>query len=256
VLEPVIQRRLPEVISERILAAIREGAFAPGERLPPEHELARQLGVGRTSVREALQKLQTLGVVTVMKGRGAFVAEGRSDAAQAVFARWIAEHRFEIKHLVEVRIALESAAAGLAAVRATKAQVLTAERRSRAHLAAAATRGDIDEVVRSDVRFHEAIMIASRNDILATIYGMLAAELAEFRHGTLSLPGAPERSAKGHAAIVEALRARDPAAARAAAVSHLWVLYEEVHAGAGADGRRNDRRTGLVAREAFDGAGR
>ena len=65
--------------------------------------------------------------------------------------------------------------------------------------------------------------------MLATLYGVLIAELLEFREKTLALPGAPERSVRGHGEIVEAIRKRDPRAARLAMIEHLWVLYAEVH---------------------------
>lgn len=236
-LESVTQRRLPDVIAERILAAIRAGDFAEGDRLPPETELARQLGVGRTSVREALQKLQAVGAVSVEKGRGTFVTGDGEGDARAVFARWTAESGIQIEHLAEVRITLESTASGLAAARGTTAELRAVQREHRAH-AKAAAREDLDAMVSIDHAFHEAIMQASGNPLLGRVYSMLLPELHEFRRNTLSLPGAAARSVRGHQAIVDAIVAREPAAAREAAVDHLWVLYEEVHAESAAARRK------------------
>src|SRR5437870_4196356 len=107
-LTSIAQKRLPDIIAEQVVDGIRREALMPGDRLPTEQELARQLGVGRTSVREGLQKLQTLGIVEVRKGRGAFVADQTRDDARDAFARWTAEHAFAIEELIEVRMALEA----------------------------------------------------------------------------------------------------------------------------------------------------
>ncbi len=95
-------------------------------------------------------------------------------------------------------------------------------------------------VVSADVAFHGGIMAAARNEFLQRMYGMFIAELTAFRRKTLALPWAVARSANGHAAILAALRAHDPAGARRAMIDHLWVLYEEVHAAATAGGEHGD----------------
>src|SRR5262249_13254126 len=95
----IAQRRLPELIAEQIVGVIRNTPLQPGDRLPPEVELARQVGVGRTSVREALQKLQTLGIVEVIRGRGVFVSEPSVDDGHQAFTRWSTEGLFAIEEL-------------------------------------------------------------------------------------------------------------------------------------------------------------
>ena len=245
-LKSIAQRRLPDVIAEQIVEGIRREALMPGDRLPTEQELARQLGVGRTSVREGLQKLQTLGIVEVRKGRGAFVASQTKDDARDAFSRWTAEHAFAIEELIEVRLALEAQAAGLAAARANEAQIAEIEKWQAEHRAAG---DDLTKIVRSDERFHEAVFEASGNRMLATLYGELIPEVLEFRQKTLALPWAPKRSIKGHAEIVKAIRNRDSRAARSAMIDHLWVLYGEVHEAAARQGP--GMVAGLAPREAI-----
>ena len=242
----VMQRRLPDIIAEQVVEAIRREGLKPGARLPTEQELAQQLGVGRTTVRESLQKLQTLGIIEVHKGRGAFVASQRMDRSGDAFISWTAKNVFAIEELVEVRMALEAQAAGLAAVRATGPHLAEIERWQEEHRAAG---DDVDRVVQSDAEFHEAIFAASGNHTLASLYDQLIAEVLEFRQKTLALPWAPQRSVKGHDEIVSAIRARDPRGARRAMLDHLWVLYEEVGATAGDD--ESGLRPGLAMREAF-----
>ena len=223
----IAQKRLPDVIAEQIVEGIRREGLKPGDRLPPEQELARQLGVGRTSVREGLQKLQTLGIVDVHKGRGAFVSEPTEDGATQAFARWTSDHAFAIEELIEVRMALEAQAAGLAAVRADLDQVSEIEKRCREDVAVDPT--NLALMVASDERFHKAIFQASGNQLLAALYDQLVPEVLEFRRKTLALPHAPRRSVAGHISIAKAIRQHDPTAARRVMIDHLWVLYEEVH---------------------------
>lgn len=85
VLGPVATERVSDVIAQRLSAAIRDGLLKPGDRLPTEAELAREFQVGRTSVREGLQKLRAHGLIETRKGLGAFVIDPLAD-----FARWTA----------------------------------------------------------------------------------------------------------------------------------------------------------------------
>lgn len=221
---PLSAPRLSDLIAEQITWKIKEGSLKPGDRLPTEHELARQLGVGRTSVREGLQKLRTLGVVDVRKGLGAYVATGREDDHPLTqFVRWASTHMTALEELAEARMALEALAAALAAVRATDDEVAAIAAHHQAH-ADAAERDDTAALIHADEAFHEAIMAAGRNHFVRRMYGLLIGQLAEFRHRTLALPWAPARSVEGHAAIAEAIRRGDPAAARAAMTDHLWVV--------------------------------
>ena len=117
----------PDLIAERLTRAIREGALQPGDRLPTELELARDFGVGRTSVREGLQKLRAHGLIESRKGLGAFVAATLPPDPLADFERWTQSDPRAIEHLVEGRFALEALAAALAALRATDEELAEIE---------------------------------------------------------------------------------------------------------------------------------
>ena len=241
-LAPVTSTRVSDVVAERIEALIGDGSLAPGDRLPTEHELARRLGVGRTSVREGLGRLRALGLIEVRKGRGAFVAEPPAGDPIIEFGRWTAAHAPEIEKLAEARIALEALAAALAASRAGPEDLERIAAGHRAHERAAGD-GDVAALVHTDEAFHDAIMAASGNGLVRRLYDVLIAELTDFRRGTLALPWAPPRSVRGHAAVLGAIREGDARAARAAMIEHLWVLYTEV--GESAEGLE------LAPREAF-----
>src|SRR4051795_10512066 len=108
VINPVSTERVSDLIAERLTAAIREGTLKPGDRLPTEAELAREFQVGRTSVREGLQKLRAHGLIESRKGLGAFVTERPANDPLADFARWTATDPAAIEQLVEARGALET----------------------------------------------------------------------------------------------------------------------------------------------------
>src|SRR3954453_17881177 len=172
VLNPVSTERVSDLIAERLSAAIRDGTLKPGDRLPTEAELAREFQVGRTSVREGLQKLRAHGLIETRKGLGAFIAEPRSDP-MADFAAWTASDPAAIEQLVEARVALETLAAALAALRASDADIAELERLNVEHRNADGTA----ELVATDHAFHAAIMAAARNRFVGGAYDVLIAEL-------------------------------------------------------------------------------
>jgi GntR family transcriptional regulator, transcriptional repressor for pyruvate dehydrogenase complex len=224
---PVSTPRLSDVIVEQIAEAVRSGSLKPGDKLPTEATLGRELGVGRTTVREGLQKLQAYGIVEVKKGLGAYISQPRTEDPIAEFSKWSSANAMAIEDLVEARIALEVLSAGLAALRGSDAEFAGLRRLASDH-AAAGRRGDIAGLVETDESFHEAIFRASGNGVLQRIYAILIADLTDFRRKTLALPWAPERSVAGHEKIVDALAARDTTLARNAMADHLLVLYAEV----------------------------
>ncbi len=234
--EPVATPRIADIIAERLARAIREGVLEPGDRLPTEQQLAREFGVGRTSVREGLQKLRAYGLVESRKGLGAFVTAPSTEDPLADFARWAARDPAGIEKLLEARVALEAVAAGLAAVRASEGERDSLQEHHLAHQAAAEAR-DVALLVRSDEAFHEQIFKAAGNQLISRLYELLIPELTDFRRKTLALPWAASRSTQGHGKIVDAVRRGDATAARDSMADHLLVLYEEVHQSAGDDGR-------------------
>jgi GntR family transcriptional repressor for pyruvate dehydrogenase complex len=219
------RRPLPEVIEEKLRELIESGVLPAGERLPNEPELARRMGVARSSVRTALQRLEVLRVVEVRRGRGWFVRRKPMDHLPGEFVEWISERRFRISEGLEVRMALEGMAASLAAARATEGEIDDIAKLSKDHLAAF---GDVDELLRTDEAFHEAIFRASHNDLLLATYRMLIPELAEIRRRRFTAHGAPARSGTEHDHVVNFLKRGDSAGARAAMMTHLLGLYHEI----------------------------
>src|SRR5574342_711822 len=122
---------LSQVVLEQLMEQIRSGSLRPGDRLPTEHELARALDVGRSSVREALRGLIAFGLIETKAGRGAVVTQqARSPLAHVRSSAHLLERvqKTALLDLLEVRECLEGQAAELAAQRATAEDVATIER--------------------------------------------------------------------------------------------------------------------------------
>jgi GntR family transcriptional regulator, transcriptional repressor for pyruvate dehydrogenase complex len=217
-------RPLPEAIADKIRELVDTGMFKPGSKLPNESELARNMHVARSSVRTALQRLQAHNVLEVKRGVGWYVRRSptpRSDGAGGL----VVDGRFSVPDLFEVRIGLEGLAASLAAVRVTEGEIADIEKLNADH-AAAGKSGDREEMLRSDIAFHDAIVRASRNELLCETYQQIIGELTDWRYRSYSDPGVPLRSGREHAKVIRFLRNNDPSGARAAMNGHLHRLYD------------------------------
>lgn len=218
-LEP---RRLYRQIADQIAALIRRGEFKPGSRLPPERDLAKQLGVSRPSVREALIALEVEGFVEVRIGSGVYVTSAGSRRAGGRVGKAALPPDSGPFELIEARRLVESECAAQAARHASAAQV----RRMKAALASMRTDGRRNVVpLEGDQRFHECVADASGNSALAMLVRTLWAQ----RTGPLFLrlehhfdtPALWSAAIAEHQAILAAIESRDPGAARAAMRRHL-----------------------------------
>lgn len=214
-------RPLPEVISDKVRELIDAGIYKPGGRLPNESELARNMRVARSSVRTALQRLEAQRVLEVKRGLGWYVR--RIPPPEAQRPPSLIDGHYGISDLFELRIGLEGLAASLAAVRADEGEVEDIWKLNQQHQDAG---DDPDELLRTDEAFHEAIVRASRNDLLIETYLRVVGELREWRYQSFSVPGVARRSAREHSKVVRYLRNDDPGGARAAMNSHLQRLYD------------------------------
>jgi DNA-binding GntR family transcriptional regulator len=195
---------LRELVLDAVREAIINGTLKPRERLM-EIQLAEELGVSRTPVREALRKLELEGFIVMVPRKGAYVADISFKDIADVF---------------EIRAALEGLAAALAAERITNEE-LEAMERVLAEKAEAIAKNDLDRLVETDTKFHEAIYEASRNQRLWTIISNLREQIQRFRTTSLSNPGRSKQSLDEHRNIVEAIQARDIQLSRKVAQEHI-----------------------------------
>lgn len=204
---------------EQIKAMIAEGLLQPGQRLPTEREFALQLGLSRSSMREAIRALTVLGVLESRHGSGVYVTRLEAGDLLDTFGVVADLSRGpQLVELLEVRRIVESAATALAAARITPEQLSVVE----AHLEAMRDTDDHDRILAHDLAFHRAIAVAAGNETMAVILDGLSSRTFRARvwRGYRE-EGAYERTRLEHVRIHQALVARDPEAARAAAAAHV-----------------------------------
>jgi GntR family transcriptional repressor for pyruvate dehydrogenase complex len=217
-LQAVENRRLYRQIADQIAGLIERGEYGLGARLPPERDLARQLGVSRPSVREALIALEVEGYVEVRVGSGVYVVDR---AAKTEPAELLPEDSGPFE-LIRARWLIESECAALAARHATRAQVRALEE-ALDHMEAERNRGVVP--LEADRAFHLRIAEASGNSALALVVKTLWAQ----RTGPLFLrlehhfdtPALWSVAIREHREIVAAIARHDVAAARGAMRRHM-----------------------------------
>lgn len=195
---------LREIVFETMREAIIRGDLAPGERLM-EVQLAEEMGVSRTPVREAIRKLELEGFVAMIPRKGAYVADYTIKDITDVF---------------EIRAALESLAAGLACERITEQeidelQILVVK------VGKTIKDNDIDALVEVDTEFHDRIYKASRNSRLEQMISNLREQIQRFRATSLASPGRIKDTLEEHKGIVDAIATRDIALAQRLAAEHV-----------------------------------
>src|SRR5579862_5600383 len=207
-LTPLRTPPLKEQVIRELVRLIEEGSLAAGDRIPTERELSERLVVSRSTVREAVQFLQALGVLEIRHGRGSYVAaQGcRSPELRSEWRRWTRNHADRIHELLEVRQGIESFAAELAASRAGPEVEPMADALREMEDAA-----DVAALVGADMRFHRALAEAADNTALVELVELLARELVRERAATWGLDGRPMRSLAEHREIYDAIVAGDPA---------------------------------------------
>jgi DNA-binding FadR family transcriptional regulator len=229
----MIERRQSHVLVADVLRRrIALGGFVSGERLPAERELAETLGIGRVTLRRAIQMLAEEGLVSTTRGRsgGTFVS-GRSPLPAAQRRRIAATQRERLDQSMELRLAVEPAAAGLCARRAT-----VRERRGLERLLTAEA-GSLESYHRLDSQFHLAVAAGSHNDVLAEAIERVRADFfltanalwvnvdwARTR-GRDELAGRLFRD--DHAPIAEAIAEGDAEGARDRMTEHLLATGEQ-----------------------------
>ncbi len=195
---------LRELVFESLREAIISGSLPPSERLM-EIQLAEEMGVSRTPVREAIRKLELEGLVVMIPRKGAYVA-GMSIK--------------DIVDVFEIRGALEGLAAELASERVTDEELESMERYL-VKISEEIESGDLSKVVETDTDFHTLIYKASRNARLSQIISNLREQIQRFRTTSLSFPGRMKIALEEHRKIVEAISSRDGELARKLAQEHI-----------------------------------
>ena len=223
--------RLYEQIVQQIEESVLKGTLKPGDQLPAERELAQQLGVSRTAVREAVKTLREKGLVEAYSGRGTFITDGTSQAARQSFDLMVKLGQAEgSPHLAELRLILEPGIAALAAARVQEPEIVAL--REAVTVMDGAQR-DPEAYIEADLDFHLALAEAAANPLILSLIDSIVGLLREQRMRIFNVEGGPQRGQIHHKRILEAIERHDPEMARSAMRSHLEQVREDSKAPAG-----------------------
>lgn len=212
---------------ERITEMIHVGAYAPGDRLPSERKLVEQLKVGRTSVREAIRRLETMGLVESRQGVGTFVKDPSREVIHASLLPHALTNQETLEKLFDLREIIEVEAAARAAKRASAGQIAVMKKWLQT-VETNVAREDAAGLIVADVEFHRQIIIATGNDILVNLMDSIVDLLAEMRYDSTHIPDLLPQIVGGHRAIMAAIEAHNVEAARQAMRDHLAAIGARV----------------------------
>lgn len=213
---PLRAAKRSDAVYDILEQLIATGQLPPGSRLPPERDLAVQLGVSRNSVREAVHELELKRLVERRSGRGTMVLDPRSSAAGALLNELAPEER-DLLEIMDFRLAIEPPIAGLAAERTTRGG-LTRLARLLDEMAGESSPARVAEL---DYDFHAAIARATHNRLLIRLHEVSSEWLRQSRREALQSHRRRAASLAGHRRIYEAIKAGDRDGAHAAMVEHI-----------------------------------
>lgn len=225
------RKSLVFVVADSLLDQIVDGDLDVGSALPSEAEIGATYDVSRVTVREALRILSTQGIIRVASGKGSVVNPLDEWQALAAILRYRSARGDDgdvATQLIAVRRMFETEAAAMAAARLTDGALadlaICVET-----MATASAAGDVDAFVVADLRFHDVILRGSGNVFLAALFEPLTRVLAERRAQTSRVPEIQQHAIAEHAAVLAALRDRDPVASRAAMDHHMQQTLDDLH---------------------------
>jgi GntR family transcriptional repressor for pyruvate dehydrogenase complex len=221
-LGPLPMQNAGERIADRLVTAIALGEFVPGQRLPPERELAALLNVGRGVVREALQRLTVSGYVTIKRGRngGTFIKTDWSDDTRAIVRRVLVPERERITQLLDLRLLVESMVARTAAQRRDDSDITQIKRALESYVEAG---NDRHSSGLADRDLHLAINRATHNPLLEALTYRIRAEVSLGFGAEPYSPLLRERALHQHPLLAAAVIAGDAALAATLAAEHFHL---------------------------------
>lgn len=224
-LEPIKKTRLFEDIVKQIIDLINDGSLKPGDKLSPERELAVELNVSRTAIREALRALELMGFIDSKVGGGTYIRQITLDNVIDPFTILLAQDKKLVLELIEVRQLLETEIVRLATQR-INAQKIEEIEQSIELMENEIANGGIG--IAGDNAFHESLAKAAENTAMAKILNMCGDLLSFSRKATLLIPGQPKKSLEDHKNIFTAISSHDEKSATRLMKEHLKKAYKNL----------------------------
>ncbi len=203
---------------EQLISYVVKGSWKSGQRIPPERELCQQLGIARTSLREALKAMELIGMLDSRVGEGTFVCPRSQFLSRPLLWALTSTDHSELRDVMEARALLEENLTGLAAERASEKDIRKIGRAVQV-MRDKVARGA--SVLEADMTFHSAVAETAGNEVLRNAVALLRNLLAQWLSLKLAIPGVPEKVLRQHIEVYEAIQRHDAQGARDAMRKHL-----------------------------------
>ncbi len=217
------EKPLAEQIADQIANLIAENTFQKGERLPNEFQLARAVGVGRGTIREAIKILVSRNIVEIRRGLGTFVSEKTGLTDDPLGLNFVEDKSRLALDLMEVRTMIEPDIAALAAMRASKEDV---KKIRQSCLAVEEKIRQNQDFVTEDIAFHETIARSSKNQVVPNVIPVIHSAIREQIKATNA--NLTEKTIATHRAITTAIAEKNPHAAKEAMLEHMRYNQEHI----------------------------
>lgn len=225
-LKPIEKTKVYAAAVEQIKAAIENGEWPRGTQLPAERELAEQLGIGRTSVREALRVLEVMGLVVIHPGLGTYVAGNSSHARPIELLQSMLQEDAHVVELLEIREILEPEIAYMAGQSAAAEDIeCLAQILDRMERSLAVGLPGVDE----NVEFHLALTRIAGNRVLLQFHQLFFELSRDSIERFFRVPGRAAESLSGHRELLQAIREGKPQEARQKMLAHLRTRFAVPH---------------------------
>jgi GntR family transcriptional repressor for pyruvate dehydrogenase complex len=241
--EPVTEAGIPDSIIKQVKSLISTGKLQPWDRLPGERQLMKELQVSRSSLRQALQALESIGYVKTISGKGTYVQDPSDNAVtllHSIMLPWAEGNEKQLSELLEVRLVLEMEAAALAAERASK-EDLELIHSALENIINAHQSRQLNYMVTANIAFHRSIVQATGNSLMVTIIDSIGTAMRDLSSFALRITGGLPESVDEHRRIFEAITAGNSKAARAEIEKHIRGVAEILHASEAPDGMSKNK---------------
>jgi GntR family transcriptional regulator, transcriptional repressor for pyruvate dehydrogenase complex len=215
---PIQRTTLTASAFEQLISHVVNGSWKAGDRIPPERELCQQLGIARTSLREALKAMELVGMLDSRVGDGTFVCPRTEFLSRPLLWAFTGTDRSELQDIMEARTIIEENLAGLAAKRGSKEDIASIGQAVQA-MRDSIARGD--SILEADMAFHIAVATAARNEVLRNAVQLLRNLMRQWIHYKLLIPDVAPAVLKRHVAIYKSISQGKQSAARSEMRLHL-----------------------------------
>jgi GntR family transcriptional repressor for pyruvate dehydrogenase complex len=215
---PIAHTTLTAAAFEQLISYVVKGDWKAGDRIPPERQLCQQLGIARTSLREALKAMELIGMLDSRVGDGTFVCPRTEFLSRPLLWAFTGSDPTELHDIMESRTIIEESLAGLAAARGSNEDI------AKIGEAVQAMRDSIargDSILEADMSFHIAISQAAQNDVLRNAVQLLRNLTRQWLYYKLLIPNIAPAVLQRHIAIYRAISRRKPSSARKEMRRHL-----------------------------------